>query len=486
MTSAPNIDLLRTLPSVHELISDKALEHERSSLSETILVDIVRAILGQTRAEILAGTCTSLSQDSLIKKIALEAQQLTQPSLRPAINATGIIMHTNLGRSALAPEALAAVNNVARGYSTLEYDVGAMARGSRHSHIEETLCLLTCAEAALAVNNNAAAVMMILSEFAAGHEAVVSRGELVEIGGSFRIPDIMELSGATMVEVGTTNKTHLRDYHRAISANTSMLLKVHPSNYQMVGFTEAVSISELKTLADEENKQRSTNNTPPLLVYEDLGSGALLHLESLGENAEPTVTDSLTAGADLVSFSGDKLLGGPQAGIIVGSKHLINRLKKNPLARVLRLDKMTLAALEATLKLYLKPEQAQATIPTLRALSEDSDSVQKRAIRLAKQLNEVLPPQEVTTEVIEQTARAGGGALPLCDIPSYCVRITFLNTTPQACERFLIQTNPLPIIGRIHNDALLLDARTIDEDELITIVQAFENYFKFLAKEHHE
>ena len=266
------------------------------------------------------------------------------------INATGIVVHTNLGRSPLADEAVSAVSDVARGYSTLEYDTDAMARGSRHDHVERLICTLTGAEAALAVNNNAAAVMMVLHEFARGHEAVVSRGELVEIGGSFRVPDIMELSQARMVEVGTTNKTHAVDYERAIGADTSMLLKVHPSNYRVVGFAESVSARDLRPLADAENARRTASGEPgagELLVYEDQGSGAFLNLDAFGAYAEPTVAESLQAGCDLVSFSGDKLLGGPQAGIIVGAKRFIDRLKKNPYARAMRLDKMTLAALEA-------------------------------------------------------------------------------------------------------------------------------------------
>lgn len=358
MTSQSPHDKLRSLPQVEEVLHDASLEALTDSVPRDLVCDAVRASIDEARQAILAGSDADTSTPNIVRATRMRLLALNRPSLRRVVNASGVIIHTNLGRSVLAPAAVQAVNEVASGYSTLEYDTDAMARGSRHSHCEQLICTLTGAEAAIAVNNNAAAVMMVLSEFAAGHEAIVSRGELVEIGGSFRIPDIMAQSHATMVEVGATNKTHLSDYVRAVTPDTAMVLKVHPSNYRLIGFTESVAISELRSLADDENaarEQAGGTSGDKLLVYEDQGSGAFMRLTCFGDYAEPTVSESLQAGADLVSFSGDKLLGGPQAGIIVGAKPLIARLKKNPLARALRLDKMTLAALEATLRLYLNP-----------------------------------------------------------------------------------------------------------------------------------
>ena len=401
-------------------------------------------------------------------------------SLRRVINATGIVVHTNLGRSPLADEAVSAVSDVARGYSTLEYDTDAMARGSRHDHVERLICTLTGAEAALAVNNNAAAVMMVLHEFARGHEAVVSRGELVEIGGSFRVPDIMELSQARMVEVGTTNKTHAVDYERAIGADTSMLLKVHPSNYRVVGFAESVSARDLRPWRCRERGATAHRQPGAGELVSGVKDPKCLNLDAFGAYAEPTVAESLQAGCDLVSFSGDKLLGGPQAGIIVGAKRFIDRLKKNPYARAMRLDKMTLAALEATLRLYLDPAIALERIPALRMLSEPAEAVRGRAERLARTLEEALPAGAARIDVVPDTARAGGGALPLCDIDSHAVRIEFSRGDAQGCETFLIARRDVPVIGRIKHDAVLLDARTVAEDELAEVAEAVRAYFDAL------
>lgn len=472
--------LLRTLPQVEEMLQLPEISSLRTLLPRTLLVDCVRAAIDDVRSAVLAGTCDSVDMQVMAESVRARAIKQARPSLRRVINATGIVVHTNLGRSPLAEEAVQAVEDVARSYSTLEYDTDAMARGSRHDHVESLVCLLTGAEAALAVNNNAAAVMMVLHEFARGHEAVVSRGELVEIGGSFRIPDIMELSQARMVETGTTNKTHAKDYERAIGPDTAMLLKVHPSNYRVVGFTEDVPVDVLRTLADAENARRGAAGEPDageLLVYEDQGSGAFLNLEAFGSFAEPTVAESLRAGCHLVSFSGDKLLGGPQAGIVVGAKRFIDRLKKNPYARAMRLDKMTLAALEATLRLYLDPAQALRRIPTLRMLSEEPDSVRERAERLARLISEAVDDGCARIDVVPETARAGGGALPLCDIDSHAVRIAFLRGDAQGCETFLISQRDVPVVGRIKHDGVLLDARTVAENELPEVAAAVRAYF---------
>ena len=482
MTSQSPHDKLRSLPQVEEVLHDASLEALTESVPRDLVCDAVRASIDEARQAILAGSDADTSTPSIVRVARMRLLALNRTSLRRVVNASGVIIHTNLGRSVLAPAAVQAVNEVASGYSTLEYDTDAMARGSRHSHCEQLICTLTGAEAAIAVNNNAAAVMMVLSEFAAGHEAIVSRGELVEIGGSFRIPDIMAQSHATMVEVGATNKTHLSDYVRAVTPDTAMVLKVHPSNYRLIGFTESVAISELRTLADDENaarEQAGGTNGGKLLVYEDQGSGAFMRLTCFGDYAEPTVAESLHAGADLVSFSGDKLLGGPQAGIIVGSKPLIARLKKNPLARALRLDKMTLAALEATLRLYLNPENARREVPTLRMLTETADEVCVRTKKLASMLKKALPADACEVSIVEEISRAGGGALPMCDIPTYCVQVRFLRGNALSCDRHLVSERLVPVVGRLKKDTLLFDGRTVlDEGEMQEIVRACAEYFE--------
>lgn len=473
---------LRKLPQVEEVLQDSRMRTFLERLPHSLVAESVRAVINEARGRMLSGESTEVNPQAIIAEAQLRTLSLESPSLRRVVNASGVIVHTNLGRSALAPSAVAAVEEVARGYSTLEYDTEAMTRGSRHAHCEQLICSLTGAEAAIAVNNNAAAVMMVLSEFAAGHEAVVSRGELVEIGGSFRIPDIMALSNAKMVEVGTTNKTHVADYVRAVGPDTAMLLKVHPSNYRMIGFTESVNVKELRELADAENASRTREDGPAgageLLVYEDQGSGAFMRLGCFGDYAEPTVAESLHAGCDLVSFSGDKLLGGPQAGIIVGAKRHIDRLKKNPLARALRLDKMTLAALEATLRLYLNPDEARKKIPTLRMLTESADEVRGRAEKLAAKVREATPEGAAQIDLVEEVSRAGGGALPMCDIPTWAVRLTFAQGTALDCDRALVSQREVPVIGRLKKETLLFDARTLlSEGEIEEVAQAVGEYF---------
>ncbi len=473
MESTPNTALLRKLPQVEEVLHQKALTCIEGIPRDTI-VNAVRKEIDARRKLILKGIEPDVNVEAIAQAAYTRANALTIMSLRRVVNASGVIIHTNLGRSVMAPEAIAAVDEVIAGYSTLEYNRETMTRGSRHSHCESLICELTGAEAALAVNNNAAAVMMVLSVFAAGREAIVSRGEQIEIGGSFRIPDIMQQSHARMVEVGTTNKTHLRDYERGLSQDTSMLLKVHPSNYRMTGFTESVSIRELRSLADEH--ENATGNR--VLVYEDQGSGAFLRLDAFDDYAEPVVAESLAAGADLVSFSGDKLLGGPQAGIIAGRADLIAQLKESPLARVLRLDKMTIAALEATLRLYLQPDEATSRIPTVRMLVEDPERVRDRACALRDAVEARVSPELVELDIVEETSRAGGGALPMCDIATYALRVRFIKGNAQDCERFLVQEAPVSVVARIHDEAVLFDARTIlDNEEIMAVAVGLALYF---------
>lgn len=519
---------LCTLPSVEEVL--QALNHSDQTtakeLPHAVKVDTIRKEIDHQRSKIIkrfsqenaqlsndiedeekcsqpAHNSTSSYFDAIFHSVVTQLTLQARPSLRPVINATGIIIHTNLGRSVLADEAIQSVVNVAKGYSTLEYNTATMKRGSRHIHCEELICALTGAEAAIAVNNNAAAVMMVLNEFAHGKQAVISRGELIEIGGSFRIPDIMNFSQAEMIEVGTTNKTHLSDYEKAISDNTALLLKVHTSNYRLVGFTESVEARELKKLAESVNQKRthtseveivssslgepnSSTKHPttnePILVYEDLGSGLFIRPPWLPQNEEPTVGEALAQGCDLVSFSGDKLLGGPQAGIIIGKKDLIARLKKNPLARALRLDKMTIAALEATLRLYLDPERAIASIPTLAMLCATPESLKAKAQHLKLLLEQSDAAKIASFEVTKEIARAGGGSLPMLDIPSYAVEVTFKNDEfPRACTQdcmeFLVHQYEKAIIGRINHHKLLFDVRTlVQEEDLDEIVAGINDF----------
>lgn len=486
MTHPAINELLRSLPSVDEVLASPVLTHACAASPHAAVVDAVRQAISEARQSILEGATPDVSADAVAKAAHARLATFLAPSLRRVINASGVIVHTNLGRSVLAPSAVEAVVEAASGYSTLEYDAEHMCRGSRHDHCERLICLLTGAEAAIAVNNNAAAVMMVLSTFAAGHKAVVSRGELVEIGGSFRIPDIMALSQADMVEVGTTNKTHAEDYVRAIDDDVAMLLKVHTSNYRLVGFTESVCGKDLRRIADKAIDDRHARNAaaPDLLVYEDLGSGAFMEVERGVEHPEPTVAEALAAGCDLVSFSGDKLLGGPQAGIIVGSAAHINRLKKSPLARALRLDKMTIAALEATLRLYLDPERARVEVPTLRMLDTPADALRPRAERLAGLINDAVGAHCAIASVVPEISRAGGGALPMCDIPTFAVQVTFKRGTAQGCDEHLVKGGSVPIVARIKKETLLLDVRTVlDEREEKCIAQAIAAYFGIVEEE---
>lgn len=448
--------LLRSLPKTDELLKRDdlaALDAPRS-----VVLDSVRDAIDAVRAGVLAGEVATFTADSIAADAVERVGARLKPSLRPVINATGIIVHTNLGRSRLSEEAMRAIARIGCSYSTLEYDVESGERGSRHAHVERLICDLTGAEAAMAVNNNAAAVLLAISALAARKEAIVSRGQQVEIGGSFRIPDIMRQSGAKMVEVGATNKTHLRDYAAAITLKTGLLLKVHSSNFRVVGFTEEVALTDLVALGAE-------HGVP---VYEDQGSGVLIDLARYGLTDEPTVRSSIEAGVDLVSVSGDKLLGGPQAGILAGKKQVIDRLRKHPLARALRLDKLTLAALEATLRQYLDPEKAVEDIPTLRMLTETPESVEARARALAERIDELEGPA-FGTEVLADVSRAGGGALPLADIPTSVVAVRSAVLSANQLESALRRGEPT-IVARIREDRLLLDPRTLSGDETNAVV----------------
>jgi len=445
--------LLRSLPKTDELLKREDLAALEHVFPRVVVVGAVRDAVESVRAAILAGEDVAFDDESLAADAVRAAEARMRPSLRPVINATGIIVHTNLGRSRLAEAAIRAVTDIAGDYSTLEYDVESGERGSRHAHVEGLICDLTGAEAAMAVNNNAAAVLLVISALASRKEAIVSRGQQVEIGGSFRIPDVMRQSGAKMVEVGATNKTHLRDYASAITPKTGLLLKVHSSNFRVVGFTEEVSLADLVALGAE-------HHVP---VYEDQGSGVLIDLAPYGLPDEPTVRSSIEAGVDVVSVSGDKLLGGPQAGIIAGKREVIARLKKHPLARALRLDKMTLAALEATLRLYLDPERALAEIPTLNMLTRAPADVAASARAFADSIAAVTG-DAFTVATAADVSRAGGGALPLAAIPTTVVTLVPRTMSANELEARLRRSCPA-IIARIRDGRVVLDPRTLAAHE---------------------
>ena len=430
-------------------------ELKASALSPALLRESVREELDALRGEVRGGRSSLPETDELCARILARAEEKQMPSLRTVINATGVTLHTNLGRACLSERAANAAAEAAYAYSTLEYDAARGCRGSRH--VESLLCRLTGAEAAMAVNNNAAAVLLILSALASGGEVIVSRGELVEIGGSFRIPEIVTQCGCTLREVGATNKTHLRDYDAAVSEQTRAILKVHTSNYRIVGFTESVPREALAALARERG----------LPLIEDLGSGALVELEQYGIHGEPTVQRSLRAGVDVASFSGDKLLGGPQAGLIVGRKEYIERLKKHPLARALRLDKMTLAALHATLRAYLDTDTAAREIPTLAMLSAGEGALHEKALRL----QQALAGAGVASQLVKTGDAVGGGSAPAQELPGWAVALDpGKHSVDELEERLRMRAKP--IVARIHRGQYLLCVRTIDEKDFAGLAAA--------------
>ncbi len=459
--------LLRKLPGVDHLMALTAEDVFFKDIPPVVVVNSIRRVIDNKRQAILnddpSANNDSLSDPHLIDAVKHAAKNAMTPNLRNTINATGVVVHTNLGRSLLATEAVENLITIASRYSNLEYDLSIGKRGSRYSCVEDLICEISGAEAAMVVNNNAGAVLLCLETIARDKEVVVSRGELVEIGGSFRVPDVMAKSGGILREVGTTNRTHLRDYENAIAPNTGLLLKVHTSNYSVVGFTAEVSLPELVDLG-------AAHQLP---VMEDLGSGTFIDFSKYGLLKEPTVQESVTAGADVITFSGDKLLGGPQSGIIVGKKEVIDRIKKNPITRALRIDKLTLAALESTLRLYRDEEKATRIIPTLRMIMLPLEEIQKRAQQLADALKKS-GDARLHIQLIERSSKTGGGALPLMELPSLCVGIQIKGISPNALEKTMRSNDP-PIIGRIEDDLFVMDPRTIRKDELSIIETAFEN-----------
>ncbi|MEW5786081.1 MAG: L-seryl-tRNA(Sec) selenium transferase [Bacillota bacterium] len=465
-------DVLRELPAVDRLLREPLLVELSERLPRRVIlaavqetVDAYRTKLQQAAARGQFFDKTAVSPAALAREAANLAARQSRPSLQPVINATGIILHTNLGRAPLAEAAVEALSRVSGSYSNLEFNLLDGKRGSRQVHVEELLCELSGAEAAVVLNNNAAAVFLTLNSCAAGKEVIVSRGELVEIGGSFRIPEVMNASGARLVEVGTTNKTYRRDYEAAVTENTAALLKVHTSNYHIVGFTASVSAPELVSLGRAKG----------IPAIEDLGSGVLIDLSRYNLPPEPRVQDSIAAGMDLVTFSGDKLLGGPQAGIVVGRRELVDRLRRNQLARALRVDKFTVATLEATLRLYQDEELAVREIPVWRALTAKPSRLQERARDLAMRLEPLFGPEGV--EVWSGSSRVGGGALPTAELPTCLVALNPNRVDPVELAERLRLSDP-PVVVRLQHDRLILDPRTIFPEQEELLAAAIEKAYR--------
>lgn len=456
--------ILSKLPSVDELLSNKKIMNLLGEVPRNVVVNEIRNNLEKYRRKILSMDEDSLSKfkidiEDIIFNIVDSSYKFIGMSLKEVVNGMGTVLHTNLGRALLSETIREKVWSVASGYSTLEIDVSTGKRGIRYSHVVEIIKFITKAEDALVVNNNAAAVMLVLSTMAKNKEVIVSRGELVEIGGSFRVPDVMKQSGTKLIDIGTTNKTHLWDYENAITEDTAALLRVHTSNYRILGFTDSVSLKDLVELGKQ-------NNIP---VIEDIGSGVLVDLRKYGLTYEPTVQESVAAGIDVVTFSGDKLLGGPQAGIIVGKKCYIDKMKRNPLTRAFRVDKLTMVALEATLRLYLDEEKAIKTIPTLRMLIESPDSINGKA----KVLYDMILSKKLDLEVdiSEDYSEVGGGALPLEKLPTYAVTIRAKNISSSQLEDRLRKYST-PIFTRVNDNKVIIDLRTVKEEQYEIIVQA--------------
>ena len=450
--SSPN-----ELPSVDRLLAAQSLAPLVGEHGRTLVLEAARAALDEARAAVTTGG--ALDHAALVSAIASRVHAIAAPSLVPVFNLTGTVLHTNLGRAPLPETAIASMAAVARGASNLEFDLATGRRGDRHRHVEPRLCRLTSAQAAIVVNNNAAAVLLVLDTLAKRKEVPVSRGELIEIGGAFRMPDIMKRAGAKLVEVGTTNRTHLRDYEAAIGPRTALLMKVHTSNYAVEGFTSTVSERDLAGIARDRG----------LPLASDLGSGSLVDMTALGLPPEPTVRAMIADGVDLVTFSGDKLLGGPQAGIVAGRKDLVARLKRNPLMRALRPDKITLAALQSVLALYEDPSRLSETLPSLRLLGRPRAEIEAQARRVRPALAACLGA-DWTVEVVRCRSQIGSGALPVDRLPSAGLRCAPASGAKRGRSSKLqalataLRTLPTPVIGRVHDGTLTLDLRCLDDE----------------------
>lgn len=456
------VQQLKMIPKVDRVLEWEEVRALIASQPRELVLKAVRNVLDGLRTAARAGGLAddAFKEKAVCAEVARELKQLIKPSLKRVINGSGIVIHTNLGRSILPESAREALNTIAFSYSNLEFDLEKGVRGSRYSHVEKLLCELTGAEGAIVVNNNAAAVLLALASMAAGREAVVSRGELVEIGGSFRIPEVMKLSGVTLKEVGTTNRTHPRDYSNAVNDQTALFLKVHCSNFAVMGFTAEVTAEEMVALG-------ASAGVP---VLADMGSGNLVDLSGRLPCPEPTVQDFVRAGVDVITFSGDKLLGGPQAGIIVGKKNFIEAMKKHQLLRALRMDKLTLASLEATLALYRDEMVALKEVPTLRMLTATLPELTARAKKISAQLKR-RTPDAVTFRLSEGFSQAGGGTLPLLNLPTMLIEVAVEGLSPNDIE-LKLRSSDIPVIGRINKNAFLLDPRTLQDDDLNDLAAA--------------
>nr|NJM01296.1 L-seryl-tRNA(Sec) selenium transferase [Desulfobacula sp.] len=457
---------LRALPGVDHLLELAKRDSRFSAIPRSVVLDSLRQVLEGMRKDILAGTGPVITDTLLLEKALSLAEEKIKPRLVGVINATGVVLHTNLGRALLCDDALSHITAIAKTYSNLELNLNTGQRGIRYEAVDGLICELTGAESAIVVNNNAGAVLLALNTLARRREVVVSRGELVEIGGSFRVPDVMEKSGCILKEVGTTNRTHLRDYETAVGENTALFLKVHTSNYKIEGFTANVALKDLVALGQNKG----------IPVMEDLGSGTLVDFSKYGLPHEPTVRDAVRSGAHVVTFSGDKLLGGPQAGIIVGKKAGIDEIRKNPLTRALRIDKLTLAALESTLGLYRDEEKALREIPTLRMLTLPFTEILQKADTLFQAIQKAIGPL-ADIQFSDMNSRPGGGSFPELDLPTRCVTVQPLNLTVSRLETAMRLSTPA-IIGRIEGNRYILDPRTIQEGQDTIIASTLARILK--------
>ncbi|MFZ0132515.1 MAG: L-seryl-tRNA(Sec) selenium transferase [Desulfobacterales bacterium] len=461
---------LRNLPGVDHVLELAKSDPFFEDVPRSVLTRSIRSCLDGRRQQIIAQKPARIAElvadPAIVAGVKDLVRQALALNLRTVVNVTGIVIHTNLGRSLLADAALDHLCAIGRRYSNLEFDLGAGRRGSRYANVEDIVCEISGAESAMVVNNNAGAVLLALETLAAGKKVIVSRGELVEIGGSFRIPDVMAKSGGILCEVGTTNRTHLADYETAIDEQTALLLKVHQSNYSIVGFSSAVPLRDLVTLGHRHR----------IAVMEDLGSGTFIDFSRYGLLKEPTVQESVAAGVDIITFSGDKLLGGPQAGLIVGKKPFIERIKKNPITRALRIDKLTLAALESTLRLYRDEETAVRAVPTLRMMLQPMAILLEKAVRL-KEMLDAAAQDKMTVAVLDVVSKPGGGTLPLLELPSKGLGVKIEGLSANAIEKSLRLNSP-PIIGRIEDDRYIMDVRTLQDDQLEIVRSAFDTLLK--------
>ncbi|MSU02886.1 L-seryl-tRNA(Sec) selenium transferase [Tissierella pigra] len=463
-------NLFTLIPKVDEILDKDFIKELLKYIPRKIVLDSIRIEIEEIRTKIKG---KEISEEEIVKniedihiKIKKRAEEKNSFKLKRVVNGTGVVIHTNLGRSLINEKIMENIKEVAINYSNLEFDLVNGGRGSRYSHLEEIICEITGGEAAMVVNNNAAAVILVLSSMAKNKEVIVSRGELVEIGGSFRIPDVMEQSGANLVAVGTTNKTHLWDFENAINEETGALLKVHTSNYRILGFTSNVDSEELFLLKEKYN----------IPLIEDLGSGVLIDLSKYGIEYEPTVQESLKKGVDIVTFSGDKLLGGPQVGVIVGKKEYIDDMKKNPLTRAFRVDKFTISTLEATLRYYLEESVAIKEIPTLAMLTQSLKEIGSKALELKSKIEEKVSNDLFKIDIEDNFSEVGGGSLPLEKLPTKCLVLTLDNLSTQEFENNLRKFH-IPIITRLYKDRVYIDLRTIREEEFHIVVEGISFAF---------